>query len=94
MRGGGTLRGVVVRYVERVDFLGAAQRDQIGQAGTRLVVEAAPVFLGADDLGGLDAVSRSQARFQMMTRHPASMTKVGTTSCSMSRTEKSSSSTP
>lgn len=55
MRCRGVARGVVPVGVELVDFFGAAQREQVGQAGARFIVEAAPVFAGADDLAGLDA---------------------------------------
>jgi hypothetical protein len=51
----GVLAGAVVFGVERIDFLGAAQGDQVGQAGARLIVEGAPLLAGADDLTGLDS---------------------------------------
>jgi hypothetical protein len=79
------IAGVVVVTYKRIDFRGAPLGDQIGQAGARLVIEAAPVLAGADHLvRPRMPVRRSQALFQMMTRHSASSTKVGTTSCSIS----------
>jgi len=55
MRHDGTLAGMVMLRIKGVHFSRAALRDQIGQAGARGVVEAAPVFAGADDLSGLEA---------------------------------------
>jgi hypothetical protein len=47
--------GLVVGGIQLVDFRGAALTEEVGQAGARGVVEAAPVFARADQFGGRDA---------------------------------------